>query len=497
MDKVIPKISFPLFIFFAIVAFFTPLTGDDWTWGTFIGTDRLSNFFKDYNGRYLSNVLEIIMTRSPLIRILFFALFSTLLIVLTGKLISSKRNITINFAFFLFMLIPTAIYAQTFGWLAGFVNYIPSVVLLLAYLVIIKNVLEPTVPQYKKYTAVLIAPFAFFSTLIVEHVTLFALLTGFMVIAYTYYVHKKIHAVHISYFISTLIGSIVMFTNGAYLKVFLGEDTYRTVREYDNIFDRFYTTFKQSMYQILFMDNKLIWLIVSILVCILLLKTKNESKSSIENKLKPLLLFNIISFNLFNMVFDYSLGHSFLGTHTKDAESIFTLIFFCSIVIASILFVKNKTIKIRLIYYVSGIIFLTIPFVFITPYGPRCVFGTYTFIVLFALELLVYLAEEYQWSLDSLNKALTISNVILVFAFSFILSMNYFTNKERIGQMYNDVNENKTHIVMRELPFPQYHWMPTPKAILTSHSRTFKIFYDIPTETEIEVIPYFKSQRNN
>ncbi|MGN0692308.1 MAG: hypothetical protein ACI4K7_08175, partial [Oscillospiraceae bacterium] len=46
-----------VFIFFLGLAYMFPYTGDDWAWGGSLGLERLHNHFKDYNGRYLGNLL--------------------------------------------------------------------------------------------------------------------------------------------------------------------------------------------------------------------------------------------------------------------------------------------------------------------------------------------------------------------------------------------------------------------------------------------------------
>ena len=38
-----------LFFFFSIIGYLVPYTNDDWAWGSYIGIDRLNNFFSNYN----------------------------------------------------------------------------------------------------------------------------------------------------------------------------------------------------------------------------------------------------------------------------------------------------------------------------------------------------------------------------------------------------------------------------------------------------------------
>ena len=41
----------------AILCYLFPYTGDDWAWGSKIGIDRLNNWFENYNGRYVGNLI--------------------------------------------------------------------------------------------------------------------------------------------------------------------------------------------------------------------------------------------------------------------------------------------------------------------------------------------------------------------------------------------------------------------------------------------------------
>ncbi|MFB4167176.1 DUF6056 family protein [Virgibacillus sp. JSM 102003] len=477
-----------LFFFFCFISYNTPLTHDDWMWGSNAGTELLMNFYKDYNGRYVSNTLEIIVTRLEWVRILVLASFSTLLVVYTGKLIDSDNKTIISLvAFPLFMLVPIKIYAQTFGWVAGYVNYIPPIVFLLIYLSIVKNILDDEVPIYKKHLTYLFIPLGIVSQLFVEHVTLFSVFTGGLVIIYTYYKHKRQYSVHWAYFISSILGSVIMFTNSAYLNVLQGGDKYRSIKENIGLFERFYTSYKEGMYQILFIENNLIISFISVLLIIFLLRTKTTKW--VNNILKTLSLFIFVSFNLFLLVLKDILGNQYLGSYTVDFEVIFTLLFFLTIISTVLVFVKENKTKIRLFYYLSGIVLLTIPFVFITPYGPRTAFGAYTFMVLFSLELLVYI-NQYKWSLKcSIKKGLFIVNTVIMIAFGLILFLNGEADRERMEKLERALNNNMETVRLTELPYPQFHWLSSPR-------RKMLKMFDNTNEIEIKAIPYSEYKNN-
>lgn len=49
-----------LFIFYILMAIFTPLTHDDWDWYSQYGIQMLQEHFANLNGRYLGNLFEIV-----------------------------------------------------------------------------------------------------------------------------------------------------------------------------------------------------------------------------------------------------------------------------------------------------------------------------------------------------------------------------------------------------------------------------------------------------
>ncbi|MEY8598320.1 DUF6056 family protein, partial [Mammaliicoccus lentus] len=163
-----------LFVFFLIMSTLIPLTGDDLTWKSYLGMERLKSFFENYNGRYMSNILEIIFVRFTLVRILGMAICSSLFIIFMYKISTNKKNpLFIFYILFLVLLMPLSVFSQTLGWTAGYVNYVISVTILLYFISLYKQ---------KKYiklnylNIILYFLFSVIAMLIVEHVTLYLLL---------------------------------------------------------------------------------------------------------------------------------------------------------------------------------------------------------------------------------------------------------------------------------------------------------------------------------
>ena len=54
-----------------------PYFKDDWAWGSQVGLDRLQTHFTGYNGRYLGNLLVMVLTRSLPVKIISCLMISS------------------------------------------------------------------------------------------------------------------------------------------------------------------------------------------------------------------------------------------------------------------------------------------------------------------------------------------------------------------------------------------------------------------------------------
>lgn len=222
-------------VFFGIFYYFLPFAGDDWAWGSDIGIERLQNAFSGYNGRYLGNLLIILITRSVIAKVVFCALMMFLLIFVLSKIFDglsdnkkSTANYIIAFSSVLILVLPNQIafgdiqpfqiFGSTVGWLSGFTNYVvPSVLILIFYYFVTSKGFESkTVYIFLFFDGV-------FACLCVEHYTLFCLMFAFAVIIYRYRFHKKICKKSLSFFSGSLIGSLIMFSNSAYISMQKGD----------------------------------------------------------------------------------------------------------------------------------------------------------------------------------------------------------------------------------------------------------------------------------
>lgn len=228
-------------IFFAIFYYFLAFAGDDWAWGSSIGIDRLKNAFDGYNGRYLGNLLIILITRSVTARVIICSLTVFLLIFVLSKIfdslssnIGSARNYVIAFSSLLLLILPNQItigtvqpfqiFGSTIGWLSGFTNYVvPSVLILIFYFFVTGKCKEG------KAIYVFLVFDGILACLCVEHYTLFCIIFSGGVILYRYYFYKKLCKKSLAFLSGSLLGAVIMFTNSSYRLMQQG-DTYSNQR---------------------------------------------------------------------------------------------------------------------------------------------------------------------------------------------------------------------------------------------------------------------------
>ena len=121
-------------IFFALCSLF-PYSGDDWAWGSQIGIDRLNTWFDNYSGRYFGNLIVLALTRSKLLRNVVMAGTLTGIIALICEMTSKEKRSRVFFVMCsLLVFMPKGIFRQSIVWIAGFSNYVTSVLFSLIYI---------------------------------------------------------------------------------------------------------------------------------------------------------------------------------------------------------------------------------------------------------------------------------------------------------------------------------------------------------------------------
>lgn len=486
-------ISIFIFAVFATLAYMFPYTGDDWAWGSQIGIDRLNVFFDNYNGRYFGNFLVLAITRSEVLKVACMAVCYYLTCYFCYKYTPNKKNVLMLFALMLFFVMPRAVFKQSVVWSAGFSNYVPSAIISLGYVLLIKNVINKEKPVYNKFLFILTFILGFSGALFIENITLFNICLGFLVVFYTLIKFKKVYINHLSFLSGAITGAVWMFSNTAYASIFAGEDSYRdTPKTLDGITS---TCIDHgcTIIDYLVKYNIAMCCIVFLLLFIITISFLKKSKKKISNILAILtitvsaisLLF-VFCVDLVNVI--PTIADSFPLLENDLLRIIISLMFVLSVFLIPIICIEKERI-LGILIPLLCILVLVAPLIIVNPIGPRCFFCAYLFMMVFAVDLLGYIMKDFK--VEGIACKLIFSGVSLLAVVLSVLYINVFTSIHEYDAKRNEFakiqsDNGASEVTICRLPNDSYVWMPHPHKKIWE--KRYCLFYGLNEDVKINVV---------
>ena len=464
-----------LFILFMFLCLLFPYTHDDYAWGSPVGLWRLYSLFDDYNGRWLGNLFILLLTRSLVIKSIVMSLILVSIFYLIEKIVDNNNLIVRLLSPTLFFLMPLPIFKQGIVWTSAFTNYAIPVLFFLIYLYYNKDIFTKI---NSKCPAIFLLILGFVVSLFIENITLFNLFLSFVIVIYLLIKNKKIHIPNLMYFIGSLIGTILMFSNEAYHSVATGTDKYRNLDVIKNATDNIFNT----IVKYLTFNNIYINIILSIIVILIISISYKKLSKKIKNII-PLFILILVSFPIYSLLTSYYDVHVFLK-YTKYINALYSFIYLLTFLISIILFIDKKDTKYKLISLCIIIIGVTSPLIIVSPIGPRCFVPTYFLFVLLVCSLLHYYLSNIKYNESILSNVICSSFIILFCFYSLIYGYVYKVNVQR--EKYISTHKNSSVLILPKLPYDSFvnHGTPNPGLF----QRRFKYFYDIDQNTKLEFV---------
>ena len=476
-----------IFLIITSIFYFAPYAHDDWAWGTQIGIERLHSYFENYNGRWAGNILVLVLTRCRLFKALFSSLTMMMIVGIINRIINKSNSKIIYLVTSLIMLMPYTIIAQTLSWTSGFSNYVISFALVLLFIYLNIDIINNE--EKIKSNKILIVPLlllGFITSLFLENLTIYNLLLVVFLIIYQLIKNKKVKIENVFYFIGSLAGTILMFSNGAYHNIANASDQYRTI-EQGNFIIRAIKTYFSTIYKFLIQDNFIINIFIGILILLITINFLKNNKDIKRTKRFTLGINSVIIVGYITyIVFLTISGNSNVFITEKYQtliEGIIAILFFLAILISSVIAIDNKKIKQRIAFDLISIVVLTGPLLIVTPIGPRNFFMSYVLFTMVGCELFNYIDKKENFYIKNILITITF---ILLFCHFAIFSYIYKIEYERT----NYINDNqKTDILyLPKLPYEKYmqHGNPYGEVFV----ERFKIFYGIKESQQVRFVDY-------
>jgi len=454
-----PKVYFAIvFLYFFIIRFLVIPSGDDFFWGGAQGKYLLQHGFYgpqsiyggSSNGRYIGNFLEIFTIHHLLPAMLMYGIFWTLLIWsmwrLTGK---TKLSLLLSS---LFVFTFQAGYLSTvLSWNAGFINYVPPLSLMLLYLVFVKQDWDGILDQNKWFLTIMALLMSLVGGLFVEHLTLYQIFIGVMVMVIGRFIFKKtIKLFESGYLAGAILSAIIMFSHPAYHE----QSTYRDTKFNLSALVSNYVNITHFWFNTL---NVVVNIVLCLTIIILSSKMiKNSLRRICTSLIAGFFAIYYVAINLWLSTKNYDqffMYKQIADSKIAQIDSVMTIIFWIFLIYATLSFFKFKD---DYVTYFSMFTYFALisPFlIIISPINSREFFTAYIFLYLAAM-LFVRKALNF-YTFKTRRRIKVIATVVLLIAAVNVeakMTLNYQANMNRVQdeQFLAGKTSLKAHVPFRK-----------------------------------------------
>lgn len=463
--------KYRIFIIFTIILLLCllfPYSGDDIAWGlNSLSVDTVKTFSHDLslNGRYLGNIMTIIITKNMLLKSFLISLTLSTIILIIHHIFKIKYR----YILFFLLIMPIDMLKQSIVWASGFANYGFSSLSLLLTIILVQKLWHINKLNIKSLILFIVS---IFSCLFVENLTVFMVLL-FLSLNVIYYIkNHKINYNLIIGLIGVLIGTYIMFSHPVYINIFNGGDNYRNIADKRGIFHRIMSNYG------LVIKNYVIE--GSALLFIIMLAVTNKYYKKTEDKIYSILY----HYSLFYLT--YVLISNIFLLETKFNYILYlnillSIIFIISFITIIIKAYKDKTNILNIILVIIGIL---APLFIVTPIGPR------NLLMIYILEiiLLFTICKETNYILRSKKvdyMILLISSILTFCYFNIYGNISYYYNK-RLNYL-KTINMCSNEILLFKIPNGEYLW----QSEFEGNSEYFiKQIYHIDDSSKLTYVDY-------
>ena len=473
-----------LAVMFALALLF-PASGDDWAWGSSIGLERLRASFADYNGRYAGNLVVLVLTRTPVLTPLVIALVVVVSIFLIQDITRNRRPLGYSVTTLAFVTMPLGVWRQAVAWTSGFANYALAA---MGMLLFIRAAQGEWLGRTSRKPAALVAQglLAFASCLFMEHVTLYLVLASLVHVIVYRRSRGSLPGKGIAWLVGSLVGAMLMFTNGAYRVAAQTSTGYQkmpasaeggTVRA---ILDQGTTLVSR----LAVVDNVVLNILLAILVCLLASTAVHTKRSPASTRLLPVA---VGLFLALTMVLRSAQWAGELPAPWSSGAGVAAVLLFGILVWTAGVHVQERSSAMGLAVAAVSVLVLVLPLAAIRPIGPRNFYPTY----LLLLVCLSFMVREFCRRVPSrvetwvtpLVGALAASHLVLYFA---VYASITVAEQQRLATVRTAMEAGARSVTIAKLPYPSYVHGGDPTPGLWAER--YKLFHGIPKEMSLHLV---------
>lgn len=493
-----------VYLFFAVFCFWlayqVPYTHDDWDWGLQNGIEQL--LYAKINSRYAGNFIEVIMTRSVVVKTILMGSIYLLIPYLLSAVASMAMNTDKKFRTLFFVLcnvlllsMNRAIWQQTYGWIAGFSNFCVSVIFLIIWireleLAFKKDISVPHTSVIKLlFWGVICVVFQLF----LENIAIYSLIIACFVIAVYLKRNRKVPVKNIVMLAGAIIGLVIIFSSNIYGSLWSeGEaiDGYRRIIfiNFGSVKELAYNFMIQIslIFQRALGANLITILLISALLTVFLFKNRsNPNKSRILFiAVNILFMLYFISYYIITKLYNISDKSASIEFVLDMIDTIVNALYFIAVIFEIIiLFRKDKLYTAKLLSIWLSALLVVIPLIATSEIGFRLFFSSEVVLIYFSLTLLGALTQNTSSAATSkiIGGCLIICSMLII-SHIIIYAQIGACAKAREKAIDNAIKNKAAYVILPKYPHKDYLWFPDP---VGHRMEYFKEFYGIPEDMDV------------
>ena len=464
-------------------------SGDDWYFSARNTGEGLVEAFKaatynayrhylSLNGRLLGNGSSRFFGTNDILRELgrcAIILVILLQLIRTAKI---KGPLMYMIALMLTVALPTNIYAQSYAWAAGFFNYVPPLMMILAYILRAERVLAGEKDGW--HWGLLMFPVALSCQLFVENVTVGVCLLSVGVLIWHLIRTRKLSWSLTGFFLGAVLGCWIMFSAPGYANV--NQEGYRQVSA---TFEELIKVVKTNFSTITMYLTEENWSIIAPLtvlaICLLLPVRGSGARGILRLLALTALLICPVWFYANRQVLKTFSYIEWVTELSFWMDILMNLLYLMAVLAAAVLGLQDRTRLGRAVLCITATPMIFGPLVVVTPIGPRCMYIPYMLLVcillIFAADLLPRLSLETRRHL-TLPVALTMVCVLTVYLWTAV--WNGHCEQVRTRQIEAALVSGATAVELPNFPYSEYIHNPNGGAI--------KYYYFHETAGDLEFV---------
>lgn len=469
-------------------------SGDDWYFSArdtgegLIGAFKAAtyNAYRHYlslNGRLLGNGSSRFFGTHDLLRELGRCAIILVIFLQLLRTAKIRGPLMYMIALMLTVALPADIYAQSYAWAAGFFNYVPPLMMILAYISRAERILAGE--KDSTLWGLAMVPLALCCQLFVENVTVGVCLLSGGVLLWHLASSRKLSWSLTGFFLGAAAGCAVMFSAPGYANV--NQEGYRQVSA---TFEELMKVIKTNFTEITMYLTERNWSIIVPLtvlsICLLLsAKPGKGCCKLLRSAALTALLICPVWFFANRQILRVLAYSQWVKELSFWLDICFNLLYLLAVLTAAVLGLEDKTRLRRAVLTIAAVPMIFGPLVVVTPIGPRCMYIPYMLLVCILLIFAADLADRFdKRSLNMLTvpTALMLCCVLTVYLWTAV--WNGHCERVRITQIENAMKAGAAVVELPSYPYTAYVHNGNGGAI------RYYYYYETPCDLEYQYIPY-------